>query len=161
MGSVAFYPGSFDPITNGHLDIIQRARRCFDIIYVGIGQNSTKARGRFVPGQRVQLVQTALTEIGLSSEKHVFVSTFTGVVWEAAKRVEADVIIRGLRALSDFEFEQQFAHTVKQFAPNIESVFLMTRPENSYLSSSLVRELSSLDQDISSLVPRCVVEALK
>ena len=158
--TIAFYPGSFDPITNGHLDIIRRARYCFNIVHVGVGINSQK-RGLFVPGKRVQLIQEALVEIGLSDHKQVFTSIFSGVVWEAAKKVEAEIIIRGLRALSDFEFEQQFAHTVKQFAPDIEPVFLMTRPENSYLSSSLVRELSGLNQDISGLVPKCVVEALK
>jgi len=159
MGSIAFYPGSFDPITNGHLDIIQRACSCFDVVHVGVGVNNDK-RGRFLPYRRVQLIHAALVELGLADAERLHVLRFSDAVWEAAKRVNADVIVRGLRALSDFEFEQQFAHTVKRYAPQIEPVFLMTRPENSYLSSSLVWELAGLDQDVSGFVPQCVVGAL-
>lgn len=151
----AVYAGSFDPPTNGHLDIIQRASRIFDELIVGIGTNSSK-EPLFNAGQRTTLVVDACT--GFSN---VSVIIFHGLLVDYCKEVGASVIVRGLRAVSDFEAELAQAHTNHKLHPEIDTFFLVTKPENSFVSSSMVREVARFGGDISSFVPPNVVGALK
>lgn len=151
----AVYAGSFDPPTNGHLDIIQRASRVFDNLVVGIGTNSSKTP-LFNAGERATLVTDACK--GLNN---VSVMIFRGLLVNYCKEVGASVIVRGLRAVSDFEAELAQAHTNHKLHPEIDTFFLVTQPENSFVSSSMVREVARFEGDISSFVPPNVVVALK
>jgi pantetheine-phosphate adenylyltransferase len=151
----AVYAGSFDPPTTGHLDIIQRASRVFDELIVGIGTNSSKTP-LFNAGERSILVTDACT--GLSN---VTVVIFRGLLVDYCKKVEAPIIVRGLRAVSDFEAELAQAHTNHKLHPEVDTFFLVTQPENSFVSSSMVREVAKLGGDISPFVPLNVVAALK
>lgn len=158
---IAVYPGSFDPITYGHLDIIRRAAKLFDHVRVGIGINPKKS-GMFSTDERADLIRDACaaedSDILLDV---VHVDAYKGLVYDYAKQAGAVAIVRGLRALTDFEYELQFAHVIKRMRPSIEPVFMMTAEDNSYVSSSLVKELAQHGADISSFVPPCVEEALK
>lgn len=156
---IAVYPGSFDPITLGHLDIIKRAVKLFDHVRVGIGINPKKA-STFNADERAELIKEACTEHDLPLER-LHVDAYKGLVYDYAKQAGAIAIVRGLRALTDFEFELQFAHVIKRMCPSIEPVFMMTAEDNSYVSSSLVKEIAQHGGDISSFVPACVEEALK
>lgn len=156
---IAVYPGSFDPITLGHLDIIKRATRLFDDVRVGIGVNTNKV-GSFNTDERAELIKKACEEADLPLDS-IHVDAFKGLVYDYAQQAGAIAIVRGLRALTDFEYELQFAHVIKRMCPFIEPVFMMTAEDNSYVSSSLVKELASHGGDISSFVPKCVEEALK
>jgi pantetheine-phosphate adenylyltransferase len=156
---IAVYPGSFDPITYGHLDIIKRALRIFDHVRIGVGINPRKI-GIFSTDERAELIKQACEEDDLSPDA-IHIDAFKGLVYEYAEQAGACAIVRGLRALTDFEFEQQFAHVIKRLHPNIEPVFMMTAESNAYVSSSLVKELAQNGADISSFVPACVEEALK
>ena len=152
----ALYPGSFDPITYGHLDIIERAEKIFDDLRVGIVENPRKET-LFSPKERKELAQEALEEEGIEVSK---VITFDGLLVNCAKSHDRESIVRGLRANSDFEYEFQMALTNRDLAPSIESVFLMTSGEYSFLSSSIVKEVKELGGDVSTFVPRVVEERL-
>ena len=152
----ALYPGSFDPITYGHLDIIERAEKIFDDLIVGIVENPRKET-LFSPKERKELAQEALEEEGIEVSK---VITFDGLLVNCAKSHDRESIVRGLRANSDFEYEFQMALTNRDLAPSIESVFLMTSGEYSFLSSSIVKEVKELGGDVSTFVPRVVEERL-
>ena len=152
----ALYPGSFDPVTYGHLDIIERAEKIFDDLIVGIVENPRKDT-LFSPEERKELVESALEEEGIEVSK---VITFDGLLVNCAKSHDRESIVRGLRANSDFEYEFQMALTNRDLAPNIESVFLMTSGEYSFLSSSIVKEVKELGGDVSSFVPRVVEDRL-
>jgi pantetheine-phosphate adenylyltransferase len=157
MTRVAVYPGSFDPITNGHLDIIRRAARMFDELHVGILINVSKA-STFSVNERIDLIRLARKEVDLPA---IHIDTFTGLVTDYAASRNATVIVRGLRTITDFDFEFQFAHVVRQLDPEMEVVLLPTVEGNSYVSSSIVKDLAAHGGDLSKFVPRCVAEALR
>jgi pantetheine-phosphate adenylyltransferase len=150
----AIYAGSFDPVTNGHLDVLTRAARVFDEIVVAVAHNPDK-RGLFTPDERVALLQQTT-----SSVKNARVTQFHGLLVDFAKREGACAIIRGLRAVSDFEFEFQMALMNRRLEPALETFFLMPREEYSYVSSRLVKEVASLGGNVSVFVPAPVAEAL-
>lgn len=152
---VAIYPGTFDPITNGHVDILQRSLRLFDRVIVGVAESLRKAP-LFSAAERLQLVVEAL-----GPQPGLEVETFGGLLVEYARRRGAHVVVRGLRALADFEFEFQLSHMNRHLAPEVETVFLMTTEENFYLSSSVVKEVAGMGGDMSRVVPPCVNRALK
>jgi len=151
----AIYPGSFDPITNGHLDIIQRASRLFDEVYIAVLENDQK-NAMFETSERVRFISESIKDL-----KNVSCNSFSGLLVKYAEEKGAKAIIRGLRAVTDFDWEFQLALTNRQLDSNLETVFLMTDSKYSYLSSSLVRQIASLGGDISSLVPTTVHQALK
>ncbi len=148
------YPGTFDPITNGHIDLIERASRLFDKVIVGIAANERKGP-LFDVGERIQLASDALGHI-----PNIEVRGFDYLLVNFVKDCKADAIMRGLRAVSDFEYEFQLANMNRALSPDLESVFLTPAERFSYISSSLVREISSLDGDVSKFVPANVVAAL-
>ena len=160
MTRVALYPGSFDPFTNGHADIVERALRFFDVVHIGVGENSKK-KGLFSPRERVHLIQEVRREREWAQSGTVDASIFQGSTVDAAKSIGANAVIRGLRSLADFEYELQFAHVTKKIAPEIECVFFMTNEKHSYLSSSLVKELFALGHLPEDFVSQCVKRALE
>jgi pantetheine-phosphate adenylyltransferase len=151
----AIYPGSFDPLTNGHLDVIQRAARVFDRVIVAVANNTTK-EALFTISERVDMLKKVTKGI-----KGVEVDTFDSLVVEYAKRKKINVLIRGLRMTSDFDYEFQVALTNRRLAEDIETVFLMPSEHVSFVSSSILKEVASLNADISSFVPKVVEEQLK
>jgi len=151
---VAIYPGSFDPPTNGHLDIVDRGSRLFDRVVIGVGRNLSK-KTVFTAEERVALMQEACTKL-----KNVEVRTFDSLQVEFAREVGASFIIRGIRALSDFEFEFEMANMNRTLAEELEMVFLMTAPEYLFLSASRVKELVSFGAPVDKLVPPNVAKAL-
>ena len=151
----AVYPGSFDPVTNGHLDVIERASRLYDEVIVAIAHNETKA-GLFSFDERVALLKEAVEH-----HDNVHVTQFEGLLVQYARRVEAQVIIRGLRAVSDFEYEFQMALMNRKLVDDVETMFLMPKEEYSYVSSRLVKEIARLGGDIEAFVPDCIVRALR
>jgi pantetheine-phosphate adenylyltransferase len=154
----ALYPGSFDPVTNGHLDVIRRALAVFDRVVVGVLANPRKSP--LLPAAtRVEILRAALAEEGIRDDR-IEVVTFDGLTVDAVKSHGAGSIIRGLRAISDFETEMQLAHNNRKLAPDIDSVFFMTAVEHGYVSSSLVKEIASFGGDVSSMVPNAALQAL-
>ncbi len=147
MKNLAIYPGSFDPITMGHLDIIHRAANLFDKLIVVVMVNPVK-HCSFTPAERVSLIEQCVG--GLNN---VTVEYSDGLLAEYAKQKNATAIIKGLRALSDFEYEFQMALTNKKLNPDVETLFLTTTAENMYLSSSMVRQIATMGGDISGFVP--------
>jgi pantetheine-phosphate adenylyltransferase len=154
--TIAVYPGTFDPITNGHLDILERALRLFDQVIVTIATNLRK-QPLFSADERMQFIKDAMPHAG---DRLTF-AEFDGLLVDFARAHNATVIVRGLRALADFEYEFQFSHMNRRLAPGIDSVFFMTDERNHYVSSSLVKEVASLGGDVTGLVPPAVVAALK
>ncbi len=148
---VAVYPGSFDPITLGHLDIIERGSRLFTQVVVAVLANPSKTP-LFSVAQRVRHIQQAAAHL-----PNVRVDSFDGLTVAYAQRCQAQVILRGLRVLSDFEYELQMAHTNRSLAPGIETLFLTTTTEYSFLSSSLVKEIARFGGQVDHLVPRSLV----
>jgi pantetheine-phosphate adenylyltransferase len=157
--SVAVYPGSFDPITNGHLDIVERAANVFDTLIVAVLANPKKAPLLSVD-ERIAVIRDALGETEAPADR-IEVAAFDGLTVEFAKQHDATAIVRGLRAISDFETEMQLAHNNRVLAPAIDTVFFMTSAENSYVSSSLVKEIASFGGDVSRMVPTAAREALQ
>jgi len=151
----AIYAGSFDPITNGHLDVLARAAKVFEQVIIAVAVNPEK-KNVFTPEERVTFLKEAVAEF-----QNVRVTHFDGLLVEFAKIEKACAIIRGLRALSDFEFEFQMALMNRHLEPTLETLFLMPKEEYSYISSRLVREVARLGGDVSSFVPPCVERALK
>ena len=154
--TVAIYPGSFDPMTNGHLDIIQRGAKLFDEVIVAVLVNSEKAP-LFTAEERVQMMRTILKENGLT----VRVDTFGGLLVTYAQKQKAQVIVRGIRAVSDYEYELQMALMNRRLEPRIETVFMMPSEAYSYLSSRLVREVFKLRGSVEGLVPPLVERMLR
>ena len=147
---VAVYPGSFDPVTNGHLDIIERAAVIFDKVYVAILQNSSK-HPLFSVQEREELIRRVTTHI-----PNVEVVSFDGLLVDFMRQKKARVIVKGLRAISDFEYEFQMALTNTKLAPEVETMFMMTRAENQYLSSSIVKEVAKYHQNLDGMVPEAI-----
>jgi pantetheine-phosphate adenylyltransferase len=152
---VAVYPGTFDPITNGHVDIVRRALALFDHVIVAVADNMRKAP-LFSLEERTQMIRDSIGEAARFE-----VDSFSGLLVDYAKRRQARVIIRGLRAIADFEYEFQLAHMNRHLAPSVETVFLMTSEESFYVSSSLVKEVATMGGDITRIAPPAVVEAFK
>ena len=153
--SVAVYPGTFDPITNGHLDVLQRALGIFGRVIVTIAPNIRK-NPLFTTDERMQFIRDALPQYGDRLEFAVF----EGLLVDFCRGRNARCIVRGLRALADFEYEFQFAHMNRRLAPGVDTVFFMTDERNHYVSSSLVKEVASLGGDVGGLVPGPVETAL-
>ncbi|WP_079508325.1 pantetheine-phosphate adenylyltransferase [Mesobacillus jeotgali] len=154
MARVAVCPGSFDPITYGHLDIITRAAKVFDELYVVVLNNSSK-KPLFSVEERIDLIDQVTKNI-----PNVKVDSFQGLLVDYAESVNANAIIRGLRAVSDFEYEMQITSMNRVLSDKIETFFIMTNNQYSFLSSSIVKEVAKYDGKISELVPREVEEAL-
>ena len=152
--SLAVYPGTFDPITNGHVDILRRSLKIFDRVVVAMAENVRK-KPLFSLEERRQLIADALGQ-----DARLEVDAFQGLLVDYCRRRGATVVIRGLRALADFEYEFQFAHMNRRLAPDVETLFLMTGEESFYVSSSLVKEVALMGGDVSGLVPAGVVAAL-
>jgi len=155
MKKIAVYPGSFDPITYGHLDIIKRGLTIFDEIIVAVASNSQK-NALFTTNERVELIQDVVKEEG-----RVIVDTFSGLLIDYVSSRKAHVIIRGLRAISDFEYEFQIAQMNSSIGKEIETLFMMTSLQYGYLSSSIVKEVCSLNGNIDKFVPPEVKKALR
>ena len=153
--SIAIYPGSFDPITNGHLDVVTRATRLFDRVILAVAVNSSKS-GLFNLDERVRLIREAACDM-----PGVEVRQFDGLLVDFAVSIGANTVIRGLRAVSDFEYEFQMALMNRQLAPQVETIFLMPRQDYTYLSSRLVKEVASLGGAINDFVPPPVARALR
>ncbi|MFH1541833.1 MAG: pantetheine-phosphate adenylyltransferase [bacterium] len=152
---IAIYPGSFDPITNGHLDIIERAAGVIEKVIVAVIRNPDK-KSTFSFAERVAFLKNSVPHLA-----NIEVDSFSGLLVDYAKKKKASIIIRGLRAVSDFDYEFQMALTNRKMAPEIETLFLMTDYKYSYLSSSFVKQIAKLGGDISELVPKAVSEKLK
>ncbi|RDU38463.1 pantetheine-phosphate adenylyltransferase [Neobacillus piezotolerans] len=155
MASIAVCPGSFDPITYGHLDIIRRGARVFDEVYVVVLNNSSK-NPLFSVDERISLIGEVTKDL-----KNVKVDSFQGLLVDYAKSVNAGAIIRGLRAVSDFEYEMQITSMNRVLNENIETFFIMTNNQYSFLSSSIVKEVAKYGGKISELVPPAVEGALR
>jgi pantetheine-phosphate adenylyltransferase len=151
MNSLAVYPGSFDPITNGHLDIIERATNVFERVIVAVLANPRKAALLDV-ATRVQVIREALGEADVPGDR-IEVVAFDGLTVELCRIRGAGAIVRGLRAISDFETEMQLAHNNRILAPQVDTIFFMTSVANGYVSSSLVREIASFGGDVSTMIP--------
>ena len=153
--TLAIYPGSFDPLTNGHVDIIQRGARLFDRIVVAILLNVEKSP-LFTVAERVDIAREVFAD-----NPKVEVDTFDGLLVDYARRKHAGVIVRGLRAISDFEYEMQMALMNRNLNPHVETVFMMPAEPYTYVSSRLVKEVAALGGSVTNLVPRLVEERLR
>ena len=151
----AIFPGSFDPITNGHVDIIRRALRLFDGIVVAVLNNAAK-QPHFTPEERLAIIREVF-----AGEAGVEVDTFDGLLVDYARRKRASVIVRGLRAISDFEYEMQMALMNRRLEPEVETVFMMPAEPYTYVSSRLVKEVVALGGSVTGLVPELVEERLR
>jgi len=152
---VALFPGSFDPFTNGHLDLARRASVLFDRVVIAVAHNSAKT-SLFTPEERVEMIEASIRGLKGASAIH-----FTGLLVDCARRIGAQAIIRGLRAVSDFEFEFQMALMNRRLAPRVEIAFLMPSQEFTYLNSTLVKEVVRHGGRVSGLVPPIVERRLK
>jgi pantetheine-phosphate adenylyltransferase len=155
VDTLAIYPGSFDPLTNGHVDIIQRGAKLFDRIVVAILLNVEKSP-LFTVAERVDIAREVFAD-----NPKVEVDTFDGLLVDYARRKHAGVIVRGLRAISDFEYEMQMALMNRNLNPNVETVFMMPAEPYTYVSSRLVKEVAALGGSVTNLVPRLVEERLR
>lgn len=151
----AIYPGSFDPITFGHLDIIQRSAKVFDQVVIGVLNNSEK-RSLFSVEERVEMIKMLTSQY-----ENVTVESFNGLLVDYAKSIDANIVIRGLRAVTDFEYEIQIAQTNKVEYPELETIFMTTALNYSYLSSTIVREFASYGGDISRFVPKEIIPLIQ
>jgi pantetheine-phosphate adenylyltransferase len=160
MNTIAVYPGSFDPITNGHLDIVDRALTVFDSVVVAVLANPRKTP-LFTVDERIAIIRAALAaEVTGSQQARIDVQAFDGLTVGFARARQAGAIVRGLRAISDFETEMQLAHNNRVLAPEVDTVFFMTAVEHGYVSSSLVKEIAGFGGDVSGMVPAAARDAL-
>ena len=155
MERVAIYPGTFDPITNGHTDLVQRAASCFDRVIVAVAGSTAKST-RFSLEERIGLAREVMRKVG-----NVEIESFDGLLVEFARKRGARVILRGLRAVSDFEYEFQLASMNRKLAPGIETMFLTPDEGYTFISSSLVREIATLGGDVARFVHPAVEAALQ
>jgi pantetheine-phosphate adenylyltransferase len=154
----AIYPGSFDPITLGHVDVARRAAQLFDEVIVAVYEGQEKPGALFSTEERIGLAREV---VATSLEPNIRVDSFSGLTVDYARAQDAGVIVRGLRAVSDFEYEFKLAHMNAHLAPGIEVVCLMTSSGHSFISSSLIREVAALGGDVDGLVPALVGDALR
>jgi pantetheine-phosphate adenylyltransferase len=159
MMRVAVYPGSFDPVTNGHLDIIRRAAGAFDRLIVAVLRNPRKS-ALLDLDVRVDVLRSSCADTGIDVER-VTVQAFEGLTVDFCHASGAAFIVRGLRAISDFETEMQLAHNNRRLAPDVDTVFFMTDVEHGFVSSTMVREIASFGGDVSSMIPPAAGEALR
>ncbi len=157
--TTAVYPGSFDPITNGHLDVIGRAAGAFDHVIVAVLANPRK-QPLLAADERVGVIREALADAGVAHGR-VTVDTFDGLTVDFCRRVDAGFIVRGLRAISDFETEMQLAHNNRRLAPSVDTVFFMTAVEHGFVSSSLVKEIAAFGGDVSAMIPDAALTAVR
>ena len=155
MKRIAVYPGTFDPVTNGHIDLVERSRRIFDVVLVAVAENPKKAP-LFSLEERIAMLKRVTAK-----HKNVVIEGFDGLLVDYVKQKKAVGIIRGLRAVSDFEYEMQMALMNRRLDSDIETVFLMPNEEYSFITSTIVKEAASYGGDVSSLVPSLVVEKLR
>ncbi len=155
MSSIAVYPGSFDPFTNGHVDLLERALPFFSVLHVIVAENPNK-KILFSVEERVEMIKEAT-----KSEKNIVVTSFNGLVVNYARNVKASAIVRGLRAVSDFDYEFQLATMNRRLAPEIETIFFTTRGKYFYVNSSAIKDIAMNGGDISDLVPVMVEKRLK
>lgn len=156
----AIYPGSFDPVTCGHLDIVERASRMFDEVVVAVLINPNKT-SMFSIEERVDILQEVIASKAAQFAGHVKVDTFNGLLARYAEQQQAQAVVRGIRAISDYDYEQQLALMNRRLAPTVETVFLLSAQEFSYLSSRLVKEVFTYGGNIDGLVPPLVVDRMK
>lgn len=150
----AIYPGSFDPVTNGHLDMIERSRAMFDELYVGVLNNSSK-NALFSVEERVSMIKDLTKDMG-----NVKVVSFDGLLVDFMKKIDTNIIVRGLRAVTDFEYELQIAQTNHKVSSEVDTIFLTSSLEYAYLSSSIVKEFASYGGDITNFVPKKYVDII-
>ena len=148
---IGIYPGSFDPFTVGHMDVLQNAYALFDRVYVGVLRNSAKS-ATFSADERVSMIRRAVEDADMP---HVIVEQFGGLLVDYAKQIGAHYIIRGLRAITDFEYEFQIDAINRHLEPNVQTVYFMAKPSLSFLSSSTVKEIGAYGGNIAGLVPDC------
>ncbi|MGC8548338.1 MAG: pantetheine-phosphate adenylyltransferase [Acidobacteriaceae bacterium] len=151
----AIYPGSFDPVTNGHLDLIARGSRLFDHLVVAILQNASKSP-LFTEAERVDMLTEGVRQFG-----NVSVATFDGLLVDFARQQQAHAVLRGIRAISDYEYEFQMALMNRRLAPEVETIFLVPDAKYSFVSSRLVKQVFELDGSVEGLVPPFVIERMK
>lgn len=154
---IAICPGSFDPVTLGHMDIVARASKIFDKVIVAVSVNPKKTTS-FSAEERMQMIQTAAKSAGITN---VETDNVTGLLASYAKEKGANAIVKGLRAMTDFEYEFQMALTNKRLNPELETMFLATSSENMFLSSSMVKQVAGFGGDISGFVPECIADMIK
>lgn len=155
MKRTVIYPGSFDPVTLGHLDIICRAANMFDKVIVAVLVNSSK-KPSFTTEERLALLKKALNGF-----ENIEIQSFDGLLADYAKKIGANAVVRGLRAVSDFEYEFQMSLTNKKLNPDLETIFLTSRAEYMFLSSSIVKQIATLNGDITNFVPECIHDEIK
>jgi pantetheine-phosphate adenylyltransferase len=153
--SIAVYPGSFDPITNGHLDVLRRGVKVFEKVIVAVGDNPAK-QALFTKDERVEMIREVIKPF-----RNAEVEGFDGMVVDYVRRKKAHVLLRGIRTISDFEFEYQMALTNRTFAAEIETLFVMTHEEYSFVSSRFIKEAALMGGDVSKFLPKEVEKKLK
>ena len=157
---VGFYPGSFDPVTNGHLDVVERACKLVDKLYVGIGIHHGKKPLLSDP-DRIALLKHTCEPIGRRTETDIEIVEFEGLMVQAARNLGAKLIIRGLRDTTDYNYEMQMVGMNAQMAPDLQTVFVPSSPHVRHISATLVRQIAEMDGDISAFVPNLVLKALQ
>lgn len=158
MIRTALYPGSFDPLTNGHLDILQRAVRMFDKVIVTVAVNKKKS-AVFTGDERVKLIKETIGNYDWAD--HVEVEQFTGLLIDFARKKKVNVLLRGVRQISDFEYEFRMALTNRRLAPEVDTIFMMPDEQLTFISATIVKEIAAWGGDLSSFVPNNVAEALR
>lgn len=157
MGKIALFPGSFDPITNGHIDLLERASKLFDKVIVTVAVNNNK-KSVFNGPERVALIRECVGEKDWKGQ--IEIEEFTGLLIDFAKKKKVNVLLRGVRQISDFEYEFRMALTNRRLAPDIDTIFLMPDEQLTFISASIVKEIAYWGGDLSSFVPSCVAGAL-
>ena len=160
MGKIAIYPGTFDPITYGHIDVIKKALKLFDKIVVGVSDVSSK-NYLFNAEERIEIVNKALFKDLKLNKKKIIVVSFSSLTTDLCKRYKSNIILRGLRAVSDFEYEFQLAGMNRKLNQNIETIFLMSDVENQIISSRFVKEIVKLNGDIKKFTTKSTIKSLK
>ena len=157
---VGFYPGSFDPLTNGHLDVVERACKLVDRLIIAVGTHHAK-QPMFSHAERIALLEAGLEPVGRRTGTEIAVVEFDGLMVTAARQHGAKLIIRGLRDTTDYNFEMQMVGMNAQMAPDLQTVFLPSSPHVRHISATLVRQIAEMDGDISAFVPAIVLKALR